>query len=300
MLNDELNSIELSSSNFNLSTSDIAKLVHCKPYVPNRPDLFISQIQNFDAVLKDCFTPTSQIPNLTTSPFITHYHANVQHYYQIFAEHEFFGVWLLNRLHFKVQAILHQCFRADDIQDVNFDKYSLFDEMEAIDTLSFKAEPPVWYVEKLAKANKVTSGSGKPLQIGNGTSKRENYDDKDDEPKRTKVFNNNRDNKVRLLPDERYSQLVHYKNLEACEESAVKVNGEFICNNWHIRGHCFNTCKRAQSHTCLSADKEREYRVYVGNLRAQHNKFKNNRRGGHGNYRGNRNNQERTGENTAD
>jgi hypothetical protein len=298
MSNDELNSIELSSSNFNLSATDIAKLVHCKPYVPNRPDLFISQVQNFDAILKDCFSADSQIPHLTTSPLIKHYNGNLQHYYQAFSEHDFFGVWLLNRLHFKVQSMLHQCFRTDDILDVNFDKYSIYDEIESIDTLNFKADPPVWYVEQLARTSKLTTGSGKPYQAGSGSNKRNSDDDKPDE-KRVKVFNNQRDNKIRLLPDEKYSLLVHYKNLEACETSAVKFNDEFICNNWHIRGHCFSTCKRRTTHTNLPSDIEKQYRTYVSQLRTHHNKFKNNRRG-NTYQRGNRPQCDNTGENTTD
>jgi hypothetical protein len=298
MSNDELNSIELSSSNYNLSTSDIAKLVHCKPYVPSRPDLFISQVQNFGAILNDCFSKQSQIPNLTTTPLIKHYNQNVHHYYQIFSEHEHFGVWLLNHLHFKVQSMLHQCFRADDIQDVEFDKYSMYGEIDAIDTLSFKADAPSWYLDLLAKANRPNKSGSYPHNDSD-QGKRGSQDSRDDTPKCTKVFNNQRDHKVRLLPNEKYSVLVHYKNLEACESFAVKLHDDFVCNNWHICGHCFSNCKRNASHTVLPSEVERDYRNYVCKLRAHNEKFKNARRGG-GNQRQGRNNCERTGEHTAD
>jgi hypothetical protein len=175
----------------------------------------------------------------------------------------------------------------------------MFGKLEAMSTLSFKADPPVWYIKQLTKANKMTSGSGKPLQIGSGLGKHGGQDQNKDDTKQTKVFNNQRDNKVCLLPDEKYLQLVHYKNLEACENNVVTYNGETICNNWHIRGHCLNTCKRKDLHTCLPAEKEKEYLVYVGYLRAHHNKFKNNH-SGTGNNCGNRNGCECTDENTAD
>jgi hypothetical protein len=94
-----------------------------------------------------------------------------------------------------------------------------------------------------------------------------------------KVFNEHHDNKVRLQSDEKYSALVHFKNLENCETSAVKYEGNCICNNWHIMGHCVDSCKRKKSHIKLPSEQEKLYRIYVTNLREGLSKFKNSRRG---------------------
>jgi hypothetical protein len=290
--NDEMNELELSTQTLNLSATDIQKLIRCKPYIPTSPSLFISQIENFDGILADILSDKSQIRQLTTKPLIKHYKQNEQLYYQIFHEHEHFGVWLLNRLHFKTQSILHQCYRFDEAQDISFDRFSMYEELDSIDTLSFSADAPRWYLNELAR-----------IENNNSPNKRRHHntshnDHQDTNNTRIKVINNNRDSRVRLQPGEKYSALVHYKNLENCEPSAAKLEGEYICNNWHIRGHCVDSCKRKHTHIKLPSEQEKQYRIYVNNLREGLSKFKSSHRGPRGNTRERQGGSDRSGENT--
>jgi hypothetical protein len=276
--NDEMNELELSTQTLNLSATDIQRLIRCKPYIPTTPNIFISQIENFDAILHDILSEKSQLRELTTKPLIRHYKQHEQLYYQIFQEHEHFGVWLMNRLHFKTQSILHQCYRFDEIQDINFDRFSIYEELDSIDTLNFSADPPRWYLTELTRIEKNNKHHTSPnRKRHHNTSHNDDYTTNNNT--RIKVFNEHRDNKVRLQSDEKYSALVHFKNLENCETSAVKHEGDYICNNWHIRGHCIDSCKRKKSHTKLPTEQEKLYRIYVTNLREGLSKFKNSRRG---------------------
>jgi hypothetical protein len=276
--NDEMNELELSTQTLNLSATDIQRLIRCKPYVPTSPSIFISQIENFDAILHDILSEKSQLRDLTTKPLIRHFKQHEQLYYQIFQEHEHFGVWLLNRLHFKTQSILHQCYRFDEVQDITFDRFSIYEELDSIDTLSFTAEPPRWYLNELNRIEKHNNKHGSPNRKRHHNTSHDNQHNSNNNT-RIKVFNEQRDNKVRLQSDEKYSALVHFKNLENCETSAVKYEGDYICNNWHIRGHCVDSCKRKKSHIKLPSEQEKLYRIYVTNLREGLSKFKNSRRG---------------------
>jgi hypothetical protein len=291
--NDEMNELELSTQTLNLSATDIQKLIRCEPYIPYLPNIFISQVENFDSILSDILSPECQIRQLTTSPLIKHFKQNEQVYYQIFQDHKHFGVWLMNRLHFKTQSILHQCYRFDNAQDIQFDRFSIFDELDSIDTLSFSADPPQWYLSQLNKLETPNNRNN-----NNSNRKRQNTHSNDDSNNsRIKVFNNNRDSRVRLQPDEKYSSLVYFKNLENCEDSAVKIDGEYICNNWHVRGHCVDSCKRKHTHIKLPTELERKYRIYIQNLRDSQSRFKTSHRGNRGNMKERNGGSNRSGEN---
>jgi hypothetical protein len=112
--NDEMNKLKPSTQTLNPSVIDIQKLIHRKPYIPYLPNIFISQVKNFDSILSDILSSKSQIRHLTTKSLIKHFKQNEQVYYHIFQDHKYFGVWLMNRLHFKTQSILHQCNCFDD------------------------------------------------------------------------------------------------------------------------------------------------------------------------------------------
>jgi hypothetical protein len=297
--NDEMNELELSTQTLNLSATDIQKLIRCEPYIPFSPNIFISQVENFDSIISDILSPDSQIRHLTTKPLIKHFKQNEQVYYQIFHDNKYFGVWLMNRLHFKTQSILHQCYRFDDAQDIQFDRFSIYDELDSIDTLSFSAEAPQWYLSELQKvdtsANRHLTHSNKKRHL---THSQDDHQQTSSNNTRIKVFNNNRDSRIRLQPDEKYSTLVHFKNLENCEDSAAKIDGEYICNNWHIRGHCVDSCKRKHTHIKLPTEIERQYRIYVQNLREGQARFKHSHRGQRGNTRERQGGSNRSGENT--
>jgi hypothetical protein len=144
--NDKMNKLELSTQTLNLSATDIQRLIRCKPYILTSPSIFILHIENFDAILLDILSDKSQLQDLTTKPLIRHFKQHKQLYHQIFQEHEYFGVWLLNHIHFKTQSILHQCYRYNKVQDITFDQFSIYEELDSIDTLTFSAKPPCWYL----------------------------------------------------------------------------------------------------------------------------------------------------------
>jgi hypothetical protein len=86
-------------------------------------------------------------------------------------------------------------------------------------------------------------------------------------PKRMRVENPEPDTAVLLVPGERYPRIVHRTNLNECRDIAPRMNGDFVCNNWQIRGHCVDTCSRASSHVTLTGDLKAKYRIYAAQLR---------------------------------
>jgi hypothetical protein len=104
MSHDKLNSLDFATQSNNLSSSDIQKMVHSKPYIPSKPYLFIAQIQNFHAVLSDCLSSHSLIA-INIEDVINHFTRNELLYYNTFSQEPDFAVWFLNQMHFKTQQI---------------------------------------------------------------------------------------------------------------------------------------------------------------------------------------------------
>jgi hypothetical protein len=310
--NKELNEFELVAQSFNFSASDIKRMTACKPYIPTTAYIYIAQVRNFDAVLSDVLNNDCFIRAITTDIAIKHYELNQLMYHNIFDEHQHFGVWMLNRLHFKVQSILHQCYQVDAVTDIEFVKFSIQHELHQIDTLSFTADPPQWHKAELeiirAKAEKAARERNTPwheLDIvrtsGQNQRKRGQHDHDNDtghsDGKRIKVINENMNPSIRLQQGEVYSKLVHFQNLTKCKSAAAKYMGDFVCNNFHLRGHCFAGCKRSQSHTKLPQEIAAKYKDYVTALRKCRDSFENSR--GHNNGHSNQDNlrNDRQGEN---
>jgi hypothetical protein len=306
--NRELNEFELVAKSLAFSANDIKKMTACKPYIPTTVYIFIAQVRNFDAILSDVLTPTSYIRAITTDLAIQHYELNQLMYHTIFDEHQHFGVWMLNRLHFKVQSILHQCYQVDNVTDIDFVKFSIQHELHQIDTLSFTADPPQWHKLELdkikAKLAKDTKDMNTPWDeldlVRRSRRGRRGYDENGDgvgENKRNKVSNQNMHPNLQLHNGEVYSKLVHYKNLEICKNEAPKFKGDFVCNNFHLRGHCHDGCKRHKSHTTLPPDILTKYRNYITALRKCRDTFENRRRHGHGSHGQDTDYNDRQGEN---
>ncbi len=270
--NDELNSIELSSTSFNLSQSDIKKMTTCKPYVPTNHYLLKKQVKNFQAVLEDCFGEDSLIASIVRD-VADHMEKNENKYEHIISEFKYFPVWILNVMHYKVQSIIHACHQAEDVEDVQFEQFTMAQELKQINTMTFVAIAPKWYLEEETKAlerqrkeektNQATQSSPK------GSSNRFNRSNNtsNEDSKRTKVENENIDPIVALKSNESYASIVHWQNLKQFEPLAVKINGEYVCNNFHMRGFCHNMCKRATTHTKLSGEQRGKYRRYTASLR---------------------------------
>jgi hypothetical protein len=282
--NNELNEFELYAQTFNISATEIKKMTSCKPYVPTAPDIYISQVRNFDAILEDVLTKDSLIRSITTEVMIKHYELNEHLYYTIFHDHRHFGAWMLNRLHFKVQSILHQCYQVDALIDVNFLKFSMQQELNQIDTLSFQADAPTWYQAQLdaiqAKASSRSSTNTQSQRRNRDRSPSHRRHDRDSPNKRIRVSNDDIHPSIKLQQNEVYSKLIHFQNLTNCKEKAVKYKGEFLCNNYHIRGHCFDNCKRKSSHIQLPQDLSTRFCAYVKALRACRDNFETQRSGG--------------------
>ena len=146
--NDKLNSLEQSSTSFNLLPMDIKKLTSCKPYVATPPALYKQQLKNFHAVLSDIFHTYALITQIVQKA-ITHYEDNEMHYHTIINNSKHFIVWMLSRVHFKIQSILHQCLLAASLNEIQFNPYTLDDELNNIQMLNFYAVAPRWYLKAI-------------------------------------------------------------------------------------------------------------------------------------------------------
>ena len=277
--NDELNGLAMSCTTFNLSASDIKKLTYSKPYVATSPVLLKQQIKNFHAVLGDVFGEDALLTQIIQK-LINHYEENEMLYHTIINDEKFFIVWLLNRIHFKTQSILHQCLTASDVEDVHFSMYSLDNEIKQISTFSFQATAPRWYTDELEKEQEKSNTHLRPpgKQSYNDYRKNNPRDTPYEREKRTRLENNKIDSFVALQSNERYPWVTHIDNLRKCVDKAQKLGGEFLCNNWHIRGHCYSECSRKCTHVELSSDMKAGYRTYVQALRKSQKEFANSRR----------------------
>ena len=265
--NDELNSLALSSTSFNLLPTDIKKLTSCTPYVATTPTLYKQQLKNFHAVLSDVFTPDSLLAQIIQKA-ITHYENNEMHYHTIVNNDKFFIVWMLNRVHFKTQSILHQCLMADTIDDIQFNVYALDDELNNIRTFNFHTIAPKWYLDELDRQHDRdrTRLPSKHENASNGRYRERSHSNTRDKA-RSRLDNNNIDSFVQLQSGEKYHWLTHFTNLKKCSHLSVKLNGDYVCNNWHIRGHCTSNCRRRDTHINLPSEQKANLRKYVTGLR---------------------------------
>ena len=267
----ELNSLDFALHNHNMSDKDIQKMVHAKPYIPTQPHLFIAQLKNWHAVLSDIFSPTALITT-NVQDIITNYNNNELLYYNMFEEEPDFSVWFLNQVHFKTQRILHQCASADAVSDVSFHQFNFEEELRCIGMNSVHAKAPIWY-QKLqldSKPKRSTTSDTRDEPGGNNSTGR------DDRNQRRTINNSEKDATTKLKENEKYSFVCHRQNLLKCRDSEVAVNGEQICNNWHIRGWCHNLCQRKSTHAKLTGSTLEQYRSYVRKLRQATEDFRRN------------------------
>lgn len=278
MSNDELNSLALSSSSFNLSQDDIKKMTSCKPYIPSNHYLLKRQIKIFGAVTGDNFGEESLLSKSIEETW-KHMEANESAYERIMAEYQHFAVYFLHKVHFTTQAILHRCFQAKAVQDVPFESFTMQHVLKQIETMTFVVTVPKWYIDMEAKAtlkqNKSdTGGSTGTITRSNNRRSRGSYSD---DNKRSRIENTNLDPVVALKTGETYSDLIHWNNLRKFENMAVKIDDQYICNNFHIRGHCHTNCKRAKTHINLTGENKGKFRRYCLQLRKGLSDFKNRR-----------------------
>jgi hypothetical protein len=271
---DELNCLDFASQSNNLTSKDIEKMVYSHPYVPTEPYLFIAQIQNFHAVLSDCLGDKSLIA-ISIEDVISHFSKNELLYYNIFAQEQHFAVWFLNQIHFKVQQLIHQCASASSVQDVQFNMFTLEDELKNIGTNNILARPPTWYVKLKAGEARKNSNNTNNHSGQNSNHNKYNNNDKPQEKRRT-ISNNNIDKMTKIKEDETYGFIVHHQNLRKHRKDEAMVDGESVCNNWHMRGWCTDGCRRSSSHKKLTGDTLEKYRAYVTKLRASTADFANN------------------------
>jgi hypothetical protein len=274
---DELNCLDFASQSNNLTSKDIEKMVYSHPYIPTEPYLFIAQIQNFHAVLSDVLGEKSLIA-ISIEDVISHFNKNELLYYNIFSQEPHFAVWFLNQIHFKVQQIIHQCASAASVQDVQFNLFTLDDELKSIGTNNVLIRAPTWFIQmKAAEARKHNNqtGHGSGLTNNNNNRQNNNNNEKPQEKRRT-ISNNNIDTVTKIKEDETYGFIVHHQNLRKHRKDEATIDGISVCNNWHMRGWCTDGCRRSTSHKKLSGETLEKYRAYVAKLRASTTEFANN------------------------
>ena len=297
MSHDEINSLALLTESHNLTQQDIQKVIQAKPYIPTEPHLFISQVENFGRVVRDILGNDSLVSR-GIAEIVTHYKKNELLYYNIFASDKNFAVWFLNQLHFKTQQIFHQCAAAESVMDIQFNHFNMQAELISISTLTYNAKVPLWFADQIRKrderelATRPTPDSSPYGKKRGPPDRRGSYNDR--ATIRT-TTNTNNDQQTKLLPDERYSFVVHRQNLMKCRNLEVTDRGVQICNNWHIRGWCTDGCRRGETHKPITGQTLQDYRKYVTSLRTEMKRFEshmngNNRnRGGYNDRRNNYN-----------
>ena len=175
------------------------------------------------------------------------------------------------RLHYKVQSLLHQCLRVDSIHDVDFNTFSIKEELRQISSQNVHITAPAWYLkqeqEAIAKLN--TKYNTPPRGQTRSRTFSPHCDQLRSNDKRVKIENTLQDSVVALTPGESYSKIVDWKNLQKHEGIAPKIDGVFVCNNWQMRGYCFSSCKRATTHIQLNHEQKGKYRSYVNTLRKE-------------------------------
>ena len=276
--NDELNSLALSSTSFNLLPTDIKKLTSCTPYVATTPTLYKQQLKNYHAVLSDVFGTDSLLTQIVHKA-ITHYEDNEMHYHTIIDNDRFFIVWMLNRIHFKTQSILHQCLMASSLDDIQFHAYTLDNELNNIRAFNFHTIAPKWYLDELdRRADRGSYNAPSKHAHPNNDRYRERAHLNTRDRSRKRLDNNKIDSFAQLQSGERYNYLTHFDNLKKCSRLSVRLNGEFVCNNWHIRGHCTSDCRRRDTHKELPIELKANFRKYVTGLQRCQSEYSGTRR----------------------
>ena len=271
--NDELNSLALSSTSFNLLPTDIKKLTSCTPYVATTPTLYKQQLKNYHAVLSDVFGIEALLSQIVHKA-IAHYEDNEMHYHTIIDNDRFFIVWMLNRIHFKTQSILHQCLMASSLDDIHFHAYTLDNELSNIRTFNFHTIAPKWYLDELDRqADRGRNNAPSKHAHPNNDRYRDRSHSNTRDKSRMRLDNNKADSFVQLQSGEKYNGLTHFDNLKKCSRLSVRLNGEFVCNNWHIRGHCTSDCRRRDTHIELPIQQKANFRKYVAGLRKCQGEF---------------------------
>lgn len=269
--NMDMNALELASSSQNLTAVDIQKMTSTKIYVPNRPDFYEAQLQNWINILSDTKGPNS-ILYLNTKELLDHYRANPLHYFRLFETHgELFPAWIYHLIHYRTQKFLRQCRDAEHIENINYQMCSFSQIIQSIDSLSFNLSTPKWYADILEE-RKQASTTGNPSGThgdrngGGGIGKRR-QERGVDQPKRQRVVNPNQDTECCVKTGESYAQLVHRRMLDKVKDKLTYFGDKTVCNNYHIRGYCFTDCQRSTSHIALKGDTLQKFRGYVRALR---------------------------------
>ncbi len=272
--NMDMNALELASSSQNLTSNDIHKMTSTKIYVPNRPDFYEAQLQNWVNIISDVKGPNSII-HINTKELLDHYKASPIHYFRLFEAHgEAFAAWILNMIHYKTQKFLRLCRDAEHIEDINYQMCSFTNEITSLDSLSFTVSTPKWYSNILEERKQGESDPSSNQRSGNGGNgngggsfaKRKSVDKGNN--RRQRVVNPNPDNECCIKTGESYAQLVHKHMLEKVKDKLTYFGDKSVCNNYHIRGYCFTDCQRAVSHMALKGDSLQKYRGYIRALRA--------------------------------
>ena len=257
---DELNSLDFLSASNNLKHNDIQKMVQAKPYIPSSPHLFIAQLQNFHAVITDVLRDDS-LTSRIVSDAIDHFNNNELLYYNTFNNDPDFPVWFLNQLHFKIQQIFHHASKANAVTDIPFHHFTMDAELQGISTQTYHSKIPLWYT-KLKQQQQQQQQTDNRRNPHHQPSP---YSTPSSSPKRRTISNPSPDHITKIRPGETYSSII--QNTKNHTNSEVTLDGNTICNNWHIRGWCTDGCRRSSSHLNLQGELLRQYRNYVNKIR---------------------------------
>ncbi len=272
----ELNKLGLLADSKLLTVENVQKLIEANPYVPSDPTMLYNTIKNFYIVLDDVFGEEAFITH-AVGRCVKHFHSNEQLYWHLFRDHEFFAVWYLNRLHLKIQQVFHHCAKADAVIDVPFHRFTMDRELEDIESNAINPVAPRWFLDRLdsiaAKQNNSNTTNNNNNNKKNPRGSENKLNNTDPSPTRRSITNDNVNAATKLRSDETYSHLINAANRKQNKSDEVFLHGKSVCNNWHIRGACWDTCQRKSSHVPLSGETLSKYKAYVEKLRASSQKF---------------------------
>ena len=266
--NDELNLLELSSSTLNLSEARCKQMTTSKPFLDLNPQFFLPTLKNYEAILKTLFSEDALI-TIPVTDVITEYTNDELHFHRCFEQNKFFGIWLMDRVHFHQQSILHACHSATNIENIQFMRHNMQHELKEIKMMCHRVTIPTWCKKEVlageSRHNNIDNHIG-----GGGSPPGKNRNNLGSpNGKRVKIENTQIDPGCGLKTHETYSDLVKPDVVRACTSLSVKLDGAYVCNNFHIKGACHSRCIRKGTHTPLTGETKTKFRAYVAALRTK-------------------------------
>jgi len=248
-----------------VNISDIEKLSKQNLYMPNTVMDLVWMTQNFYAVIKLCFGPSSHSA-MFLKGWADHIYENRLMYTTLHSADPFFFAKVLYAIDNALQKHWRSCSISDDRLEVNDRVLYMQDVQDSILDFSFARNIPKAISTKISNylENKEKDGDGKNGKYGNGLGKNKFKDKKqgkDDENKEDVLHNNDKSHPYWRIKDGENFSKVFYANQKHCPKTS---DGKMICMKFLIRGMCDTSCTRAHS---LSKEDSKNFDEFIAGCR---------------------------------